>query len=278
MTVAKGEAFLSKSRTGPCERKMSIVNFVTFVGETPNKSKAFGFVTRNRWLSSVMTTASTELASNFRNSCSLARAASGTLRGLSPTLRPMLMSMFCAWRRCTVTSLSARESCDPNLATSTGTSRRNAIRVIFISRDVKTVCCKISSCVGPPPVLFEECEGLEPGMPERVPVKSDRWDVNKGTLLLVASVCMKAAAFFCSEGGRDCAAFMLAWFPRSKQSTCRRRAAQGSWACSRHLSILTVARIPALPRTILGTFSTGLAMRGSSNGLRAGHRDQEIPT
>lgn len=83
---------------------------------------------------------------------------------------------------------------------------------------------------------------------------------------------------FCSEGGGDCAAFLLAWFRPSKQSTCRLRAAHGSWACFPTPVSFDSVRIAAHTRTILDTFSTSLPDEGSSNGLPQGCRDQEIPT
>lgn len=67
---------------------------------------------------------------------------------------------------------------------------------------------------------------------------------------------------FCSEGGGDCAAFLLAWFRPSKQSTCRLRAAHGTWACFPTPVSFDSARIAAHTRTILDTFSTSLPDEG----------------
>jgi len=77
-------------------------------------------------LSFVTTIASRELASNFRKSFSLVRSISRNLRGLSATLLPSLVSVFCANRRCTVTCSDTRKSCDLNLMISIARAWRNA--------------------------------------------------------------------------------------------------------------------------------------------------------
>jgi hypothetical protein len=80
-----------------------MVKFLKFASETPNKSKAFRFAATKRWSTSVTTTASRALASNFRKSFSLVRSALRSLRGLSTARRPSLVSVVWACRRCGVT-------------------------------------------------------------------------------------------------------------------------------------------------------------------------------
>jgi len=92
-----------------------MVNFFMFASETPNKSRAFGFAATKRRSTFVTTIASRERASNFRKSFSLVRSTSRNLRGLSATLLPRLVSVFCANRRCTVSCSDTRKSCDLNV-------------------------------------------------------------------------------------------------------------------------------------------------------------------
>ena len=93
-----------------------MVKFLKFASETPNKSKAFGFAATKRWSTSVTTTASRALASNFRKSFSLVRSALRSLRGLSTTRRPSLVSVVCACPRCNVTCSEVAKSCVLHLA------------------------------------------------------------------------------------------------------------------------------------------------------------------
>ena len=113
--LMKGEPLLSKSGIWPCARKMSMVNFPRFFSETPNKSKAFGFAATKRRLSFVTIIASSEHASNSRNSFSLACSSCRSLRGFSITLLTGPMSVLHACRRCAVVRPNPVESCNLNL-------------------------------------------------------------------------------------------------------------------------------------------------------------------
>jgi hypothetical protein len=104
----------------------SMLNILMFVSETPNKSRPCGFAATKRQLTSVTTIGSRELTNKVRKSFSLARSASCSLRGLSATVLPSLVSVLCAWRRYTITCSDPAKSCDLYLVISIAWLRATA--------------------------------------------------------------------------------------------------------------------------------------------------------